>query len=150
MAIGTNDAIVKLGTTKTLEASGNSIANNTLELANDASYSIAADGANAPDAEFVLALIFATAPTEGASIGLYARELDVDGTGDEEVPETTFKPHFIGSFPVNNVTTAQYIKLLAQDVPRVADYYLFNNGTGQTVSANWTLKVTPRTLGPAA
>ena len=56
-----NEAIVKLGTQKTLEASGASIANNTLAQANDADYSIATDGAYYPDARFVLTGAFATA-----------------------------------------------------------------------------------------
>lgn len=150
MAIGTNDAIVKLGTTKTLEANGASIANNVITQADDASYSIAADGDNAPDAEFVLTCAFATAPTENSTIALYARELNIDGTADADAPTATYKPRFIGVFVVDNVTTSQVLKLLAYDVPREADYYLFNNATGQTISAGWALKVTPRTVGPAA
>jgi len=148
MAIDTNDMIVKLGTTKTIEASGASIANNTIVQANDATYSIIADGDNAPDAEFVLACTYATAPTVNTTIDLYAAEQDIDGTNDADNPTTTYKPRYIGSFVVNSVTTTQYLKLRASDVPTVAYYYLHNNGTGQTIGAGWTLKVTPRTVGP--
>lgn len=144
------ETIVKLGTVKTLEANGAAIANNALAQADDASYDIVADGAYYPDADFVLTVTFGTAPTEGAVIALYARPLDVDGTADTEVPETTRPTLFIGSFAVNNVTTAQTLTLRAYDVPTKADYYLHNNGTGQTVSAGWTLKVIPRTVAPAA
>lgn len=150
MAIGTNDAIVKLGTTKTLEANGASTANNVITQADDAGYSISADGANAPDADFVLSVTFGTAPTENSTIALYARELNIDSTSDADAPSTTYKPRYIGVFVVDNVTTAQYLKLRATDVPAEADYYIFNNATGQTISAGWTLKVTPRTLGPSA
>jgi hypothetical protein len=148
MAITTNDMIVKLGTTKTLEANGASIANNTVIQADDAMYSIIDDGDNAPDAEFVLACTYATAPTVNTTIDLYAAEQDIDGTNDAANPTTTYKPRYIGSFVVNNVTTTQYLKLRACDVPTIARYFLHNNGTGQTVSAGWTLKVTPRTVGP--
>ena len=144
------ETIIKLGTPKTLEANGASIANNTLAQADDANYSISADGAYFPDAKFVVAVTFGTAPAEGTTLALYARPLDIDGTNDAEVPETTRPTVFIGTFAVNNVTTAQYIELLAQDVPWGAAYYIHNNGTGQTVSAGWTLKVTPCTVAPAA
>ena len=144
------ETILKFGTPKTLEASGASIANNTLAQADDASYSVASDGAYYPDAKFVISVTFGTAPTEGTTLALYARPLDIDGTNDAEVPETTRPTVFIGTFSVNNVTTAQYIELLAQDVPWSASYYIHNNGTGQTVSAGWTLKVTPCTVAPAA
>ena len=145
-----NEAIVKLGTQKTLEASGASIANNTLAQANDANYGIVADGAYYPDAEFVLTATFGTAPTENTTLALYAQPLDVDGTLDTEAPEVSRPDVFIGTFVVNNVITAQTIVLRAYDVPTLASYYIHNNGTGQSVSAGWVLKVTPRTIGPAA
>ena len=144
------ETILVLGTPKTLEANGASIANNTLAQADDANYSVASDGAYYPDAKFVLSATFGTAPTEGTTLALYARPLDIDGTNDAEVPETTRPTVFIGTFVVNNVTTAQYIELIAQYVPWNAAYYLHNNGTGQTVNAGWTLKVTPCTVKAAA
>ena len=144
------ETILKLGTPKTLEASGTSIANNSLAQADDASYSVATDGSYYPDAKFVVSGAFATAPTEGTTLALYARPLDIDGTLDAEVPEATRPTVFVGAFVVNNVTATQTIELIAQDVPWNADYYLHNNGTGQTLSAGWTLKVTPFTVAPAA
>jgi hypothetical protein len=148
MTISTNDMVVKLGTTKTLSSSGAAIANNTIVQATDATYSTSADGNDAPDAEFVLACTFGTAPTVNTTLDLYAAEQDIDGTNDAAAPTTTYKPRYIGSFVVNAVTTTQYLKLRSSDVPTVAYYYLHNNGTGQTVNAGWTLKVTPRTVGP--
>ena len=144
------ETIIKLGTQKTLEANGASIANNTLAQADDAIYSVASDGAYYPDAKFVISVTFGAAPTEGTTLALYAQPLDIDGTNDAEVPETTRPTVFIGTFSVNNVTTEQYAELIAQDVPWNASYYLHNNGTGQTLSAGWKLKVTPCTVAPAA
>lgn len=144
------ETIVVTATTVTLEANGASISNNTIAQADDSNYSIATNGSNYPDARFVVSLTFGTGPTEGTTVGLYARPIDIDGTADGEVPETTRPTTYIGSFLVNNVTTAQYIELYAQNVPWNAAYYLHNNGTGQTISAGWTLKVTPYTLKPAA
>lgn len=144
------ETILKLGTPKTLESNGASISNNALMLADDANYGVVADGANYPDAKFVLGnAVFSVAPTENALLSLYARPLDIDGTSDADVPETTRPTVFIGNFVVNNVTTPQYLELLAQDVPWNASYYLHNNSTGQTLSAGWTLKVTPFTVAPA-
>lgn len=145
-----NEAIVKTGTQKTLEANGASIANNALAQADDASYAVVADGGGYPDAEFVLTATFGTAPTEGAAISLYARPLNVDGTADTEVPETTRPTYPVGVFVVNNVTTAQTMVCRAYDLPLEADYYIHNNGTGQTLSAGWVLKIKPLTRGPAA
>ena len=145
-----NEAIVKLGTTKTLEASGASNANNTMVAADDATYGIVADGASYPDADFVLAVAFATAPTINTTIDLYAQELDIDGTSDAIAPTTTYKTRYIGNFVVAAQTATQYLKVRGYDVPLIASYFLHNNATGQTMSAGWTLKVTPRTIGPAA
>lgn len=138
------------GTPKTLEASGASAANNTIVQADDANYGIVADGASFPDAKFVLSFAFGTAPTENSAIGLYARPLNINSTNDAEVPETTRPTVAIGSFICNNVTTTQYAELIAEDVPWEAAYYLHNNATGQTLSAGWSLVVTPFSGKPAA
>lgn len=143
------EAIVKWGTQKTLEASGASIGSNAVVQANDATYSLAADGAYYPDAEFVLAAAFASAPTEGGVLALYARPLNIDGSADAEVPEAALPVWYVGSFVVNNVTATQYMTLLGQDLPAEAEYYIHNVSAAQTVSAGWSLKVKPRTLGPA-
>lgn len=145
----TNEVKVYSGTQKTLEASGASIANGSVVQADDATYSVAADGGGYPDGEFVLTATYATAPAEGGGLSLYARPLDVDGTVDTEAPEAARPTQYIGNFAVNNVTTGQAMVCRAYDLPALASYYIHNNGTGQTVSAGWVLKITPRTVGPA-
>lgn len=147
----TNEVKYYFGTTKTLEANGGSIASGAVAQANDATYSPSADGGNYPDADFVAAVTFGTAPTEGTALSLYARPLNVDGTGDAEAPEATRPTIFVGNFNgVNNVTTLQYLVCSAYDVPAYeCEYWLHNNNTGQTISAGWTLKVTPKSKGPA-
>lgn len=145
-----NEAIVFQGTQKTLEANGAAIANNALAQADDASYGIVADGLSYPDARFVLTGTFPVAPTENSTLALYARPLNIDGTADADAPETTRPTQFIGTFVVNNVTSAQSLVCDAQDVPWEADYYVHNNSTGQTLAAGWKLLVTPCTIGPAA
>lgn len=150
MAISTNDAVVKLGTQKTLEASGASTSTGEIVQANDASYGIFADGNSAPDAQFVIGVAFSTYTSiENKTIDLYARELDVDGTNDVLAPTATFTHRYIGSFRLSAAAAMQYCVVDAQDVPWVADYYLLNS-SGQTMSSGWTLKVTPKTIGPSA
>jgi hypothetical protein len=143
------ESIVVFGTTKTLEANGGSIANNSIAQADDATYDQVSDGASFMYADFVASFTFGTAPTEGTVLALYARPLDVDGTGDTEVPEAARPTRFVGSFVVNNVTTLQYAQIQEAIPPKLASYYMHNNATGQTVSAGWTLKVTPRSYKAA-
>lgn len=142
------EAIVKWGTQKTLEANGTGVGNGGIVQADDASYSLVADGASYPDAEFVLACTFGTAPTENGTVALIARPLNIDGTADADAPEFSRQVQFIGNFIVNNVTTTQYLWLIGYDLPKEANYWLANNA-GQSIASTWTLKVTPRTIGPA-
>ena len=149
MAAG--DPIVAIGTAKTLESSGASIAAGAVGQADDANYVLSTDAANWPDAEFVLTATFATAPTEGRAVNLLARPLNIDGTNDAPVPEAGRPTHYVGSFIVDNTTSTQYLNLqgiVAYDLPREADYYL-HNGADQAVSAGWKLVVTPRNVIPA-
>lgn len=132
------------GTPKTLEANGALIANNTIVQANDATYSVSADGAGFEDGTFALGFTYGTTPTEGTVLALLARPMDIDGTNDAQVPETSRPVRQIGIFVVDNVTTAQYAECTGRDLPDLAEYYIHNVGTGQSVSAGWTLKVTPR------
>ena len=136
------------GTQKTLASSLGSCANNAVVAATTANYSTATDGGSFPDALFVAALTFATAPVEGTVVALYAKLLGIDGANNGPTPDGIIGT-YIGSFVVNAVTTIQYMQLLARDVPDSATYYLFNNGTGQSISAGGTLKVTPRSYKPA-
>jgi hypothetical protein len=141
--------ILFFGTPKVLEANGVSIVNNSLSQANDANYGVSADGANYPHAKFVFSGAFAVAPAENTTLGLYARPLNIKGINDAEVPEATRSTVRVGYFVLNNVTTTQYIELLARDIPWEAEYYIHNNGSGQTLSAGWTLDAVPFTAGIA-
>jgi len=143
-----NNAVVRFGTTQTLVASGAALANNTMSAAS-AAYDLRTAGGGFPDGDLVATLTFAVAPTLNSTVDVFARELDIDGTLDAQVPTTTFRQRYVGSFVVNNVATAQTLLLRANDLPTHAEYHLHNNATGQQISAGWTLRLTPRTLGPA-
>lgn len=148
MAIPTNAVIEWRGTEKTLESSGGSITNNSVVQADDANYDTVSDGEGCSDAEFVLQATFGTGPTEGTVLALYARPLDVHSTDDTEVPEAARPTRFVGSFVVNNVTSAQNMICVGRNLPKLAAYYIHNSGTGQTVSSGWKLYVTPITKTP--
>lgn len=136
------------GTQKTLEANGAAIANNAIGQADDAGYEKVADGGGYPDAEFALSVTFTVAPTENAQINLVARIKNIDGANHTIVPTAAYRPHQLGFFKVRAVTTVQYLFCRVRDVPKEADYYLYNNATGQSVPAGWTLKVTPLSFAP--
>ena len=138
------------GTPKTLEANGAVIANNGVAQADDATYDIVSDGSSYDDGEFALSFTYASAPTEGTVLALLVRPLDIDGTNDAEVPEVSRPVRQVGVFIVNNVTTTQYAVCVGRDLPKLGSYYIHNVSTGQSVSAGWTLKVTPRTRKAAA
>lgn len=141
------EQIIVLGTAKTLEANGSTVVNNSIGAADDAPYSVGVDGSWFPDAVFALTVQFATAPAEGMPISLWAQPLNVDGAGNNsQVPEANRPTKVIGYFIVDNVTTAQYIELVAFDLPRSANYFIYNAGTGQAISAGWKLTVVPRTF----
>jgi|SRR5687768_2795245 len=146
-----NEAIYTWGTQKTLEASGASVSNATIAQANDSTYSVASDGSNYPDAEFVLKVQFGTVTSiENTAISLFARPLNIDGTNDAPAPTATYMETHVGDFVVygSAAATDQYLWLEAFGVPKEAEYYI-KNSTGQTITAGWTLKVTPRTYKPA-
>lgn len=132
-----------IGTLKVLEASGFSLANGAVAQADDATYDKLVDGGGFPHGRFVLSCSFSTTPAENGAISLYARELDVDGAADTQVPEATRPGYFVGSFMVDNTTLRQQIVLTAYDLPLKADFYLHNNGTGQSLDSGWKLTVLP-------
>lgn len=144
-----NETTVTVGTAKTLESSGASLANNTVVAATTA-YSRATDGANYPDGRFVFTGAFATAPTENSTLDIYAVEQNISSTNNEQAIETTYKPKFLASIPLNNVTTTQYIESqLVRRAPAEFVAHVHNNATGQTLSSTWTLVFKPETFGTA-
>ena len=147
----TSETIFVYGTQKTLEASGGSCTNGAVVQANDASYDVVTDGLGYPDAEFAFRGQFGTVTNiENKSIDLYARVLNIDGTNDSPAPTSTYLEKYVGSFilQASAANTDQYLRCVGYDMPVTADYYLCNT-SGQTLSAGWTLKVTPRSYKPA-
>ena len=150
-----NEAVYKYGTTVTL-ASGNgaAITNNQLSTAVGTTYS-QTNTLDYPDAVFTLTTAgFGAAPTAGSTLDLYVRPLSVDGATNTPAPATgastdAYKGQYIGSFVLKaSASSGDTYRTVGYDIPRSGEAYIFNNATGQSLTVNWTLKMTPRTIGP--
>lgn len=147
MAIGTDAAIEFFGTQDTVTSSESAL--------NDATFSAGQSWTNDDDAPFAVVILdatWATAPTANSAVELYARRMNIaDTTGDEETPDSNKKDSWVGTFYPNDVTSGQYlsadIRLNNVYTSQVYEFFIYND-TGQTISANWDLHVTPKTIGP--
>ena len=79
---------------------------------------------------------------------------DFQSTNDMPTPDANFDGIYLGSFTVDNVTSAQYLVLADAPIPSVntsqtIEFYI-GNECGQTLSAGWDLWITPKTYGPHA
>lgn len=145
-----NDTIFSFGTQKTLvNGSGAAISNNAISAAAGTMDSTEQDDYLGVD--LALTCAFGTNPTAGTSISVIFRPLNIDGTTDAVVPTAAYLNHVVGSFSVIANTSTNTYHCRVPEVPcREYEVYLYNNGTGQSISANWTLKARPFTYLPAA
>ena len=151
MAISTDAAVEFFGTQDTL--------NDTTASVADAAFSVAGDVVSwtndddAPQASITLLANFSVAPDTNSSINLYAKLDNIEGTNDQDVPDSNFQHTYLGSFPLNNVTTAQYINIgISLPNTKTSQEYIFyiENKSGQSLPLGWDLFITPKTLGPHA
>ncbi len=157
MAIGSGDQIQKFGTETTVSAATPGAITNT-------SFSVAGDVATAPaytaeDTADIVALFegaFSSSPDVGGEVVLYARPMNIQGSNDAPQPDVNFEHYAIGYFPVDAVTSTQYLVLAAgfASLPnykagQVYEFYL-RNLAGATLSSGWVLRVTARAPGPKA
>lgn len=151
MAISTGAAIEFFGTQDTLGTSSAAVANNAFSIAGDLSTWTNDD--DAIMASVVLTCTFSVAPTANSSVNLYARLLDVSGTNDATVPDANFQHVYVGSFPLNDGTSAQYIPidigLPNTSTSQQYEFYI-ENKSGQSLPAGWDFLVTPKAIGPHA
>lgn len=156
MAIGTDSLIDFFGTQDSVDdGSTSSVA--------DAAFSVAADittwtnDDDAPACVMVLRCQWATLPTDGSSINVYARKLNIQSTNDSPIPSANNMDQYIGSFTVDgDVATStdayhvtNWLTLPNHTTSQEYEFY-FENQTGQTISASWAAWITPLTKGPHA
>ena len=151
MAIGTDAAVEFYGTQDTVTSSSSSVASGAFSVSGDITTWTNDD--DAPQAAVVFEGTYSTAPDANSYVNLYARLMNVQSTNDQDAPDANFPHFYLGSFPLNDVTSAQYC-VIEVDLPNTKtsqeyDFYIENEG-GQTLSSGWDLYVTPKTLGPHA
>jgi hypothetical protein len=151
MAISTGAAVEFFGTQDTLGTSSAAVANAAFSIASDLSTWVNDD--DAPMASVTLLANFAVAPTANTSVNLYLRLLDVQSTNDGTVPDANFQHTYVGSFPLNDSTIAQYITIdIGLPNAKTSQNYEFyvENSSGQSLPAGWDIYVTPKAIGPHA
>jgi hypothetical protein len=91
----------------------------------------------------------ASIATTSIYLYLYRRDLNVDGTSDEDIPGTSNRQKFMGAFQASAATTAStthYMTITDVALPGAGDCEFYvENVLGVNVPAGWTLKVTPKT-----
>lgn len=151
MAIGTNDSIDKYGTPDTLGTSSAAVADGAFSIAADLSTWVNDDDVREASAQ--LQPNFSVAPDANSQINLFGRMLDISSTNDMDVPDANFQHIYLGSFPLNDVTSAQYIpidiSLPNWETSQNWEFYL-ENESGQSMPAGWDFIISPKTIGPHA
>ena len=158
MTIGADAAIWFFGTQDVVDdGTTSTVADNTFSATADAKL----DWTNDDDAPFGSAVLEcqfdATMPNVG-SIGLYARLLNVQGTDDENVPDGSYAPNFVGTFDIdfgvandtNMFLTIAHFEMPQAGVGQAIVWFIKNEGTGQTIGVDWNLWITPKAMGPHA
>ena len=151
MAITTDAAIDFFGTQDTLGTSSSAVTDTSFSVAGDLSTWVNDD--DAKETAVVLNVNYSVAPDANSVINLYLRPLNIQSTNDQEIPDANFLHTYVGSFPVNDVTTSQFSSIIIS-LPNVEtsqnyEFYV-ENQTGQTMPAGWDIFVTPKAIGPHA
>ena len=151
MAIGTDASIEFFGTADDLGSSSATVTDGSFSIASDVTQWTNDD--DAEKAAIVLFCDWATAPDANSVVFLYARLMNIDSTNDQDVPDSNFQHTRLGAFPINDVTTNQYvaieINLPNVYTSQVYEFYV-KNSTGQTLQSGWKLIITPKASGPHA
>lgn len=149
MAISTDSAIEFFGAQDSLDNSSAAVNDNTFSVAGDLNQWTNDD--DALYAYVILEVDYSSAPTANSVINMYVRPINIVGTSDAEVPDANYQHVFVGAFPVNDVTTVQFIpkqiKLENSATSSVYEFYI-ENQTGQQIQAGWDIHITPKAVGP--
>jgi len=88
-------------------------------------------------ADFEFACTFTAAPVAG-SVALVAVDYSLDGTTAGPTPSATMRPRVIGTFtPIattSNAATSWRMRINAVPLTEKTDYYIYNNGTAQSIN----------------
>lgn len=125
------------------------VADNDFSVAGDLDIFTNSDSART--SEIVLSCSFVGVPNTHSSILVFVQQLNIDGgTGDQPVPNSGYLHDLVASIPVNGATGLQLvtsaIKMRNVKANQPYQFYIWNR-TGQTISAAWTILVTPTAEG---
>lgn len=132
----------EIGTTVTLEANGGAITAGSIAAADDATYNPATSGYFF--AEFELTAGFGANPVVGTLVELYGLPA-LDGTNYAAIATAALpQATRLGAFEVMLAQTATQRMIVEAPLlsPSLTMFYL-KNGTAQTLSAGWLLKMKP-------
>lgn len=157
MTIGTDDAIDKFGTQDTVTAGGgtSAVAAGAYSASGDVVSGGWTNDDDAPTAGFVLTTAAGqSAWTAGDTVSLFARLMNVNGTADAPQTDANYPHIYVGKFKMDAASGTQDVALIDGDTPlpnqyasQVYEFYIRNNGA-VSLAAGWTLKVTPKAIGP--
>jgi hypothetical protein len=131
--------------------SGTSLAAAAINPSSDVSVALVGSGnlARYPRADIALFIApTASIASTSTEITLLRRDLNIDGTADEDVPATSNVQKYVGSFIVSATTTAStshYMQLADVPLPGGDCEFYIQNNLGVNIPVGWTLKVTPKT-----
>ncbi|PHS23496.1 MAG: hypothetical protein COA83_09665 [Methylophaga sp.] len=144
MALPTGSAIIVFDTPVTALTTAVSIVS-----AGFSSTTITSVTSTAPLADAVLDVTMAVAPVAGDAFHLYRRDLNISGANDAMAPDANFKNTYVGSFPLDLVSTQQFISLT--DIPLTVDQeFYIENDTLQATSGTTVLTITPKSYNTQA
>ena len=159
MAIGSNTAIYYYGTQDTVTAGGgtSAVTNTSYSASGDVVSGGWTNDDDAPLASFVLKFQYPSGTIVADGVHLYARLNNIDSTNDEPQTDSGWVQHYLGTFVTDTgqaATTDTYYHLGPIALPMATtsqnyEFYIYND-TDVTMTAGWTLKITPITAGPHA
>ncbi len=134
----------------TLEDNGASGASDVFVQADDDTLEGTGNASHYPLADFVLNAAFGATVAAGGIVRLYRQDLNIDGASDAPAPGTACRNLFVGSFIIATGNSAKTTYPLP-DVPITLDNaFWIENITGESITAGWDLKATPKTFNPGA
>jgi hypothetical protein len=145
-----NECIWAYGNQITLEGNGASQAANNFVAASNQSNST--NHGDFPLGDFALECAFGATIGNGTTVNLYRCDQGIIGSNNAVAPSALNPRLFVGSFGVPDTQAANsVIDIPLDSVPlgKTAAWYI-ENKAGQTLSATWVLKMTPKTYKPGA
>lgn len=151
MAITTDAGVDFFGTQDSLDNTSASVASAAFSVVGDLVAWTNDD--DAKTASVVLEATFSVAPDANSSVALFGQLNNIQSTNDQLAPTANFQHVYLGSFPVKDVTTAQFIPIVISlpnnNTSQEYNFFIQNNA-GQTISSGWDIHITPKATGPHA